>query len=47
MEKILIELSSVRNGGNVLDVATGTGDILKKIKNINCAALASIKILIY
>ena len=35
-KRFAIELSSVRNGSNVLDVATGTGDILNKIKNINC-----------
>ena len=35
-KRFAIELSSIRNGSNILDVATGTGDILKKIKNINC-----------
>ena len=38
-KRFAIELSSVRNGSNVLDVATGTGDILKKIKNINCFSI--------
>jgi demethylmenaquinone methyltransferase/2-methoxy-6-polyprenyl-1,4-benzoquinol methylase len=35
-KRFAIEISSIRTGSKVLDVATGTGDILNKIKNINC-----------
>jgi demethylmenaquinone methyltransferase/2-methoxy-6-polyprenyl-1,4-benzoquinol methylase len=35
-KRFAIEVSSIKTGSSVLDVATGTGDILNKIKNINC-----------